>query len=148
LAAKTSFAAMALGQQFEKRQVEKTYFAVNIGTMPKYGTIDLAIDGKEALTKFQVIQSLSSDRFNQLNLVQLKPSTGRRHQLRKHLASIGNPILGDKEYGKEGLIHYGKGLYLHAFELCFQHPASQLLTSVRAPLPNKFIRLFPDAIVK
>ena len=54
-------------------------------------------------------------------MVKLDPQTGRRHQLRKHLASIANPILGDKEYGIENLILNGKGLYLHAYSLGFAH---------------------------
>ena len=55
-------------------------------------------------------------------MVKLSPKTGRRHQLRIHLSSIGNQILGDKEYGNPELILKGKGLYLHASTLTFQHP--------------------------
>ena len=58
-------------------------------------------------SEYEVLQSLSSERFGFLNLVKLHPKTGRRHQLRKHLASIENPILGDVDYGMTSLILKG-----------------------------------------
>jgi 23S rRNA pseudouridine1911/1915/1917 synthase len=75
--------------------------------------------------------------------VQLKPHTGRRHQLRKHLSEIGNSILGDRDYGKNGLILSGKGLYLHASSIQFLHPITQEELFIEAALPKKFRKLFP-----
>ncbi|MDO6782464.1 pseudouridine synthase, partial [Marinovum sp. 1_MG-2023] len=75
------------------------YLAVTIGKMPVKGIISTIVDNKEALSKYNVIKSVASKRFSYLNLVKLKPETGRKHQLRVHLSSIGNPILGDAQYG-------------------------------------------------
>jgi 23S rRNA pseudouridine1911/1915/1917 synthase len=75
--------------------------------------------------------------------VELRPHTGRRHQLRKHLSELGNPILGDRDHGIEGLILNGKGLYLHASSLRFIHPRTELEIYIRAQLPKKFKKLFP-----
>jgi 23S rRNA pseudouridine1911/1915/1917 synthase len=91
-------------------------------------------------------RSVPSTRFGQLNLVELKPQTGRRHQLRKHLTSIGNPILGDKEYGTEGLILNGKGLYLHAYSLSFVHPFTQEEVFFEDELPRRFGKLFAQEL--
>jgi 23S rRNA pseudouridine1911/1915/1917 synthase len=59
------------------------------------------------------------------------------------LAFIGNPILGDVDYGKEGLILKGKGLYLHAYALEFIHPITEAIVLVQSELPKKFLKLFP-----
>ncbi len=93
-----------------------------IGEMPNSGIIESRVGEKEAKTTFQVIDSVASERFTKLNLVKLQPETGRKHQLRIHLSEMGNPILGDLKYGKEGLTLKGKGLYLHAHSLEFVHP--------------------------
>ena len=77
-----------------------------------------------------------------MNLLKLTPKTGRRHQLRKHMSAIGNPILGDVDYGVEGLILKGKGLYLHAFSLEFEHPVTKEKMYFEKELPKKFKKLF------
>ena len=69
------------------------------------------------------------------------PETGRRHQLRNHLLSIGNPILGDQEYGIDSLILKGKGLYLHASQLEFTHPFTEEKLSIKSTLPVKFKKI-------
>ena len=76
--------------------------------------------------------------------MELQPHTGRRHQLRKHMASIGNPIFGDLLYGVEGKNGKGNGLYLHAYSIQFKHPITGKEISMHAPLPKKFIQLFPN----
>ena len=86
--------------------------------------------------------SLDSERFGKLNLVELNPHTGRRHQLRIHLASIGNPILGDKTYGTEPFILNGKGLYLHAYSLQFTHPFTYENIHIKDAFPERFQKLF------
>ena len=110
--------------------------------MEPSGTIDYPIDDKPAQTDFKVVKTVASPRFGSLNLVRLTPWTGRRHQIRKHLAAIGNPILGDKDYGKEGLILNGKGLYLHAYSLGITHPLTLEEMEFKSELPIRFGKIF------
>lgn len=144
LIGKTSSSIQQLSKLFENKEIKKTYHAVTIGKMERQGEISFPIDEKEAHSDFQVLQTLSSERFGFLNLVKLLPKTGRRHQLRKHLSAIGNPILGDKEYGQEPLILKGKGLYLHASQLEFVHPFTKEKIKINSDLPKKFLKLFPQ----
>lgn len=139
---KTRTAVRKLNGLFASKNIEKTYMAVTIGTMPESGSMDNAIDGKRAFTEYRVFSSVRSERFGELNLVELKPSTGRNHQLRIHCAEIGNPILGDKQHGKDGLILKGKGLYLHAIRIQFEHPFTNGNVDISAPIPKKFDKLF------
>ncbi|WP_337994735.1 hypothetical protein [Polaribacter ponticola] len=76
-------------------------------------------------------------------MVELQPKTGRKHQLRKHLSVLGNPILGDKEYFLEHKILNGKGLYLHAATLDFKHPFTGKKIVITKELPKKFTKIFP-----
>mgnify|MGYP000318392993 CR=1 FL=1 len=144
LVGKTTAAKIALNKLFENKEVQKTYHAISIGKMKQKGNIDFLIDNKESLTHFEALQSEKSERFDFLNLVKLTPKTGRKHQLRKHLLAIGNPILGDKEHYKDGLILNGKGLYLHASTLEFIHPFTKEQISITKELPKKFKKIFPD----
>ena len=144
LVGKTSTAITALGKLFKEKEIQKTYFAVTIGKMNSEGTIKLPIDEKESETAFEVLQSVISERFKHLNLVKLSPKTGRKHQLRKHLFSLGNPILGDKEYFLEGKVLNGKGLYLHAATLDFIHPFTKTPISISKELPKKFNKIFNE----
>ncbi|GMN11213.1 RluA family pseudouridine synthase [Croceitalea sp. MTPC9] len=142
LVGKTSSAIRALNKLFEDKAITKTYYAVAIGELPPSGEITSAIDGKQAQSNYTVEQTVPSERFGCLNLVKLAPKTGRRHQLRKHLLSIGSPILGDTTYGLEHLILKGKGLYLHAHSLEFIHPFTKKELHLKAKLPEKFTRIF------
>ena len=142
LIGKTSSSIRALNKMFENKEVEKIYYAVTIGEMDNRGKITSEIDGKESQSNYNLCESVPSPRFGKLNLVQLEPETGRRHQLRKHLASIGNPILGDKEYGIDNLILNGKGLYLHAYSLKFIHPFTNDEVHLKDELPERFKKLF------
>lgn len=144
LAGKTSSGIRALNLMFEEKEIEKSYLAVAIGEIKKLkGDFDEAIDDKEAFTSYEVLDSVISERFGFLNLVLLHPSTGRRHQLRKHLSSRGNAILGDADYSLEGLLLKGKGLYLHAYSVEFTHPFTKENLTIQAPVPKKFLKLFP-----
>ena len=143
LVGKTTQTVIALNKLFEERKIEKTYYAVTIGLIEDSGTINTKIDNKTAKTEYENLSRLSSPKYEFLNLTKLKPHTGRRHQLRLHMAGRGNPILGDLKYGKEGLILKGKGLFLHASRLNFVHPISGDPVSVNVPLPKKFKKLFP-----
>jgi 23S rRNA pseudouridine1911/1915/1917 synthase len=112
--------------------------------MSSKGTINSTIDEKDALTEFEVIASVTSERFRFLNLVKLHPKTGRKHQIRKHLFAIGNPVLGDKEYFLEDKILNGKGLFLHAASLEFIHPFTKAIILNSKELPKKFTKIFSD----
>ncbi|MFS4415658.1 RluA family pseudouridine synthase [Maribacter sp. 2307ULW6-5] len=145
LVGKTSGAILKLNQCFQERAIEKEYVAVAIGAMTASGTIREPVDHKEAVTHYEVLHRLPSARFGVLNLVRLRPQSGRRHQLRKHLAHLGHPILGDRDYAKEGLLLRGKGMYLHACSLSFAHPVTGERMHIEAEWPKKFRKLFPDS---
>jgi len=146
LIGKTSSTIRVLNELFENKTISKTYYAVTIGEMQTQGIITDEVDGKESKSSYNVLATLDSERFGKLNLVQLNPHTGRRHQLRIHLASIGNPILGDKTYGTEPLILNGKGLYLHAYSLQFTHPFINKDIHIKDAFPERFQKLFADQL--
>jgi 23S rRNA pseudouridine1911/1915/1917 synthase len=142
LIGKTSSSIRALNKMFENKEVKKTYYAVTIGEMNYRGKITSEVDGKKSQSNYSLCESVPSEKFGKLNLVQLEPQTGRRHQLRKHLSKFGNPILGDKEYGLENLILKGKGLYLHAYSLKFIHPFTNKEVHLKDELPQRFKKIF------
>lgn len=143
--AKTRTALVRLNSMFEEGKIQKSYLAVTIGVQRASGRIDGDVDGKISHTEYSILAFLDSEKYGRLNLLELLPKTGRKHQLRIHLSSIGHPVLGDKQYGKEGLISHGNGLYLHAYALQFTHPISKADTIVIAPVPKKIKRLFPES---
>lgn len=143
---KTASSIMLLNEMFADKKVQKEYYAITIGTMPQQGKITEDVDEKPSESDFECLQSVPSPRFGQLNLVKLKPKTGRRHQLRKHMAFMGNPILGDKDYGVEGLILQGKGLYLHAFSLEFKHPIFGNTMNIVSDFPKRFQKIFDVSV--
>ena len=142
LVGKTSTSITQLGKLFKNKQIQKAYYAITIGKMNVKGNINFLVDKKKAHTDYELIKSVKSERFEYLNLVKLFPKTGRKHQLRKHLLAIGNPILGDKEYFLEDKILTGKGLYLYAATLDFVHPFSKEKISISKELPKKFKKIF------
>ncbi len=145
LVGKTAQAVILLNKMFEERTINKTYFAITLGKTMDNGCIETPIENKSSKSNYRTILRLESRKYESLNLVQLIPYTGRRHQLRIHLASIGTPIFGDLKYGKEGLTGKGNGLYLHASSLAFSHPITSKEVIVNINLPKKFLKLFPDA---
>lgn len=145
LVGKTNSSIRTLNKMFEDKLISKTYYAVTIGKMESNGTITTEIDGKPSQSDYKVMESVPSERFGTLNLVELHPKTGRRHQLRKHLLGLGNPILGDKDYALEGLVLKGKGLYLHAHALEFGHPLTHKPIKITDKLPEKFKRIFQES---
>ena len=140
LVAKSKKAQLGLAQQFENQQIEKKYQAIAMGELPSEGKVDFAIDGKQALTHFQLKKIIPSLQSGHLSLVDLFPTTGRTHQLRIHLAHLNCPILGDALYGKSGHILKGKGLFLSAVGLKFLHPVTEKNMVIEIPTPNKFQR--------
>ena len=145
--AKNEAAQTFLRKQFQDRKAHKTYYAIVEGR-PKLdeANIDLPINrdlkrpntfrveagGKPSETYYKVIDS--NDKYS---LVELKPKTGRTHQLRVHLSYLGTPILGDVVYGKGE----GERLYLHAAELEITLPGGERKT-FKADLPEEFKNVF------
>mmetsp|Transcript_5406 Transcript_5406/g.14029 ORF Transcript_5406/g.14029 Transcript_5406/m.14029 type:complete len:429 (-) Transcript_5406:179-1465(-) len=142
--AKTMPAAVALSRAFEQRQVQKKYMALVTGLLEGEGEMNGDVDDKAALSKYRAVQSFRSLRFGgHITLVHLWPHTGRKHQLRVHLAGIGHPILGDGLYCNqedEELRLQHQGLFLWAVELSLKHPATGEPLSIEAELPRKFSR--------
>ena len=124
-----------ISKQFETRQVSKTYYARVLGVPSESaGTINLPLicdwpnrpkqmvdyeHGKAACTHWQLIENDGVS-----SLVKLTPITGRSHQLRVHMMSIGHEILGDNLYASEEGRTMSKWLCLHAFNIAFTHPVS------------------------
>ncbi|MFT6166407.1 MAG: 23S rRNA pseudouridine1911/1915/1917 synthase [Vicingaceae bacterium] len=141
LIGKTTAGITNLNGLFENKTIQKSYLAISIEEMEPKGQIQELIDGKPAETNYKVLSSVKSERFNYLNLLLLKPKTGRRHQLRKHLAAIGNEILGEREYGKPEFLLKGKGLYLHALSLEFIHPLTNQNFRFQSEIPKRFQKI-------
>lgn len=138
LIAKTKRAQIFLGRSFENKDIKKRYRAVVIGKTPESGIINTRIEAKDSLTEYNLIKQVRSLKNDYLSLLDLYPKTGRTHQLRIHLSDSGFPILGDKLYGKEGLILKDKGLFLCAVELIFIHPKDNKKTKIIIDHPPKF----------
>lgn len=142
LIGKTSTSVMKLNRAFQEKKIDKVYYAITIGKQKASGTITSPLDGKSCISHFEVIDTVASIKYKALNLVKLIPATGRKHQLRKHLAAIQNPIMGDNQYGTDGNKGTGNGLYLHGYSIKFLHPATALTISEHIKLPKKFTRIF------
>lgn len=146
--ARTEYARKAMVRQLQQRQIGKRYLAIIRGGLPLGGVIDapLARDpedrrrviitptGKQAATRYRMLGSRG-----EFALVLVEPVTGRTHQIRAHLASLGAPLAGDATYGSMDthLRAFGiERVQLHAWELAFRHPASGSDCVVRAPVPH------------
>ena len=133
-----------LSIQFEKRKVEKAYIALVWGSPESdSGRVDLPVrcdwerrprqivdfdQGKEAQTDWEV-----SERYENTTRVVLHPLTGRTHQLRVHMAEMGNPILGDDFYAHEEAFKAADRLCLHAQDLALYHPVSNEFMRFTSP---------------
>ncbi|OGY22045.1 MAG: hypothetical protein A2113_02415 [Candidatus Woykebacteria bacterium GWA1_44_8] len=144
--AKTRQALEALKDQFKSRTVVKRYLAlVSKVPQPPAGRIDkplerhkinrkkftVSLDGREAVTEYKVLKTYN----HSYTLVEVEPKTGRTHQVRVHLASIGHPIVGDKLYGGRAAAR----LFLHAAYLEFTHPETGKRVSFSSELPKELV---------
>lgn len=135
LIAKTRSAAARLGGQFENRLIKKTYLAWVPGEIAEGLTLDKPIEGKEALTIVSRVKTIDHRYLGRLSLLKVVPHTGRRNQIRIHLSEAGYPILGDLKFGGP---KSGKGLFLFAQDICFDHPESGETLQLGAVVPKKF----------
>ncbi|MEM6929463.1 MAG: RluA family pseudouridine synthase, partial [Myxococcota bacterium] len=99
--AKTRTALAALGRAFEVLEVRKTYRALVIGAFHGERLVDTPIDGRPARTRLRSLQVGPSVKSGHVTRVEAYPETGRTHQIRRHLAELGHPVLGDALYGRE-----------------------------------------------
>lgn len=121
--------------------------AVVHGKIEQEGEMTTPVDGKVALSHFKRLQEARSLQNDFLSLVQLHPKTGRTHQLRIHLAEMGNPILGDKLYGPEKGLK-GKGLFLCAVGLEWTHPITRELQHLTIKTPSKFLKRMKNETIR
>jgi len=145
-----------LAATFKRHEAVRAYLALVRGSIPnerfevdaplgRYGArirVD-ATAGREASTAFEV-----RERFDRATLVEAEPRTGRTHQIRVHLSSIGHPILGDRRYGGGGDDARELGLerpFLHAWRIAFDHPITGERIDLADPLPPDLRRALERA---
>ena len=149
IAAKNDAAHLALAAQLEDHSLYREYHAIAAGGFREdAGTVDaplarhpvdrkkMAVDrvnGKNAVTHWRVLE-----RYSGYTYLQCRLETGRTHQIRVHLASLGHPLLGDTVYGAKKPVPGLAGQCLHAKKLTFIHPRSREQVTVECPLPGWF----------
>ena len=152
--AKNDFAHTILSEGLKTHSIDREYMAVAIGNFKDDGgTVNKPIgrnprdrkkmavvaDGREAVTHYRV-----AERFHGYTLLALKLETGRTHQIRLHMASIGHPLLGDTVYGGGGTKFEKQqgsllvGQTLHAYRLTLTHPRTGEVMTFASPLPAYF----------
>jgi len=146
LFAKNARTHRMINRQFNERTIKKSYLALvrgsveeNDGIIKKaireFGSGRMGIDekkGKRSETKYHVMQ-----RVKDYTLLELNPSTGRRHQLRVHLYSIGHPIAGDLRYGDKTVQQNFPRIMLHARKIELKLAGNKII-AVEAPVPDSF----------
>lgn len=151
IAAKNDAAHVGLAAQLSDHTLARTYECLAAGNFREdSGTIDAPIgrhrtdrkkmaivpDGRHAVTHWEVLA-----RYNGVTHLRCRLETGRTHQIRVHLASVGHPILGDTVYGNKKPMPGLTGQCLHATELRFIHPRTKELVCLSCPLPEEFVRM-------
>ena len=151
--AKNDFAHNILSEGLKTHSIDREYMAVAVGNFKEdSGTVNKPIDrnprdrkkmavvagGREAITHYTV-----AERFGQYTLLAIKLETGRTHQIRVHMSSIGHPLLGDEVYGggKSNLKIHLEGQTLHAYRLTLTHPRSGEIMTFESPLPEYFEKI-------
>jgi len=165
-----SHTARLMNEQFTNHTIQKTYIAVARGYVPENGLIDHALkekldkisdknanknkEAQVAQTAFKLLRRVEIDakvgKYDTVrySLVELKPKTGRKHQLRRHMKHINHHLLGDTKYGRGEHNKFIRANYniqrllLHASELEILHPYSQEKMRFKAPLDAIFLKLF------
>ncbi len=147
--AKNEPAQASLVRQLQARTMKRTYLALARGVVKASGTVDAPVgrdprsrtrmavvsSGKPAVTRYKVRKS-----FPKHTLLECELESGRTHQIRVHLASIGHPVEGDPVYAGRGPQLLGRQA-LHAWKLGFEHPRTGKAMRFESPLPEDFARL-------
>lgn len=149
LVARTDRGHQALAVQFHDRKIEKTYLALVRGRMKQpQGRISTPISrdpvrrtrmttrsasGRAALTEYRVVEEIGN-----LSFLELRIATGRTHQIRVHLSSVGHPVIGDRLYGAPAEPSLGR-FFLHAHRIRFRSPAVVEPITVESPLPAELV---------
>ncbi len=149
---KNDLAHRSLAEQLKEHSITRSYRAIVHGRLDGDGTIRTTIgrhpvkrkemavnvpNGKEAVTHYRVLEQ-----FKQFTYIECRLETGRTHQIRVHMKSIGHPVLGDDVYGPSRCPFSGlQGQTLHAMKLGFIHPTTGEYLEVEAPLPEYFEEL-------
>ena len=152
IACKNNDAHQNIAGQLKNHSVVRKYRAVCCGVLKDdEGTVSGLIgrdekdrkkmsvhvkNGKPAVTHYRVLQ-----RFKDCTYIECQLETGRTHQIRVHMASIGHPLLGDSVYAHRKWKYETGGQVLHAYLLGFQHPVSGAYIETEAPLPDYFEKL-------
>lgn len=146
--AKNDKAHVSLSKQIEEKTCKRIYVALLEGNLKSdSGTVNTFIgrdvnnrtkmavtdDGKIAITKYKVLK-----RYQGYTLCEFSLKTGRTHQIRVHAKYLGNPVVGDKEYGFKKQRFNLDGQLLHAKKLIFRHPETNQLMIFEAPIPKYF----------
>ena len=148
--AKNNLILNSLKDQFKKREVVKEYLAVVNGNTKEKGIINAPIGrhpidrkkralistGKEAHTMYEKICNE-----NKLSLLKVRIQTGRTHQIRVHLSSVGHPVYGDKVYSRK-YKNISSRILLHSFRLRFSHPVKKNYIDIKDDIPEEFTNEF------
>ncbi len=148
IVARTSESYQALSEMIRRREITRVYTALVDGLFnAPTGTIDAPIgrdplratrraavhDGKPARTHYEVTRAIPE---HECSLLTVRLDTGRTHQIRVHMASIGHPVIGDHTYGGGVSGTRSPRMFLHASRVGFRHPDTGLALEIEAPLPE------------
>ena len=154
IACKNDQAHRSIAEQLKAHTIRRRYYAIVTGNLKEdEGTIDKPIgrnpsdrkkmavvsDGKDAVTHYRVLE-----RFGSYTFIECRLETGRTHQIRVHMASIGHPLLGDEVYSRGKSPYSTNGQCLHAYLLGFVHPATGEYMEFRTDLPDYFKKILND----
>ena len=144
-----------LAEQLKEHSIKRRYRAIVLGNIKEQeGTVEgpigrhpidrkkMAINhknGKDAVTHYRVLE-----RFGNFTYIECRLETGRTHQIRVHMTSIGHPLLGDEVYGSGKNPFHLQGQTLHAMVLGFVHPRTGEYMEFTAPLPEYFVKLLEE----
>ena len=130
IVAKTRKVLASMGEQFKERTIKKRYRATVHGSIRGETGIGKSLDEKPCLTWIKALRQITHRKFGLITFLDVIPETGRTNQIRRHLQSIGHPILGDIRFGGK---RSGHGLQLEAASISFTHPITREELTVSSP---------------